>query len=881
MKKKFTLITIVFVSLFLCANVKAMTYARITSATATTFTGPANNYSKGAILKYNDVVPILNTTVLKSSKGCSSGFYKANINGSVKYLCKHDTSTSNITVKAKDSSTNIRTGAGTKYSTYQTSSKNKIYTLDNNKKYSGSGCSAGWFRLNYNYNSNKYICSSFTKEYNSISNYIVMNTKSTTIRKSATSSSKAIVTLKYGQAVTLYNTTKYKGSGCSAGWYKAYYGNTIGYICSTDIVRTDRIYVVNDTEGVNVRTSANSSSSKVSYMNYLEPVMLANNTKYSGSGCSAGWYKIRINNRYAYVCSTYIASDNNITLINKDNTEIKKGASSSNQTILKLNKNKSIILTSTNVTKGSGCTNGWYKVRINGQNGYVCSDNTELGINIFGKPKTTNNTTTTTTTNTTTSSSNSTKKITSVKTSSSVYYTTNKWTYRLKENYGNVRNAANTSSSIQNVIYLGTELDVLGSSAATSGCSAGWYKVKYWNNKTGYVCKSLVEKYSDVTKSDSSYCNTLKNAGFPASYCPYLSYLHSKHSNWVFKAEKTGVSFLAAVNGESERNYTQISTAAKSYLQSTAVREAGSWRTASDAYVAYMLDPRNYLNEQNIFAFENLSYDSKYHTTSAIRSIVSGTYLDTNGYANNFLDAAKTYKVSPIHLAARVKQEGGANSSYDAVSGKASGSCNVNAYVCASYAKLNSKKTGGTLTDNVNLRSGAGTNNYILTEGLKNESFTIVGTFKTYKGSGCNAGWYNVKINRSLKGMYNYYNIGSYGSNPVVRGLQAAAGCVDVNDGTPWNTRAKAIKYGAAFIANGYINKGQDTMYYQKFNTGPKATSTRYTHQYMTNILAPASESLSTYNSYNNLKTLNKAYVFKIPVYNSMPSEFTTHPPVK
>ena len=70
-------------------------------------------------------------------------------------------------------------------------------------------------------------------------------------------------------------------------------------------------------------------------------------------------------------------------------------------------------------------------------------------------------------------------------------------------------------------------------------------------------------------------------------------------------------------------------------------------------------------------------------------------------------------------------------------------------------------------------------------------------------------------------------------------------------------------------------------MYYQKFNTGPNATTNRYTHQYMTNILAPASESLTTYESYNSLNILNNAYVFKIPVYNSMPTEFTTHPPVK
>ena len=49
----------------------------------------------------------------------------------------------------------------------------------------------------------------------------------------------------------------------------------------------------------------------------------------------------------------------------------------------------------------------------------------------------------------------------------------------------------------------------------------------------------------------------------------------------------------------------------------------------------------------------------------------------------------------------------------------------------------------------------------------------------------------------------------------------------------------------------------------------------------MTNILAPASESLSTYRSYKSLGILNKKLVFKIPVFNSMPTSNTSHPIVK
>ena len=47
----------------------------------------------------------------------------------------------------------------------------------------------------------------------------------------------------------------------------------------------------------------------------------------------------------------------------------------------------------------------------------------------------------------------------------------------------------------------------------------------------------------------------------------------------------------------------------------------------------------------------------------------------------------------------------------------------------------------------------------------------------------------------------------------------------------------------------------------------------------MTNIIAPSSESLSTYYSYDDLNIDSKALTFTIPVYNNMPTK-TSHPPI-
>lgn len=115
------------------------------------------------------------------------------------------------------------------------------------------------------------------------------------------------------------------------------------------------------------------------------------------------------------------------------------------------------------------------------------------------------------------------------------------------------------------------------------------------------------------------------------------------------------------------------------------------------------------------------------------------------------------------------------------------------------------------------------------------------------------------------EGYYNFYNIGAYsGADNYLKGLQYAK-----DNG--WNSRQKAITEGAKFIGSGYITKGQDTLYFQKFNVSQDRTRKEYTHQYQTNIMAPESESASIYKSYQANGKLGNNYNFVIPVYNNRP----------
>lgn len=123
---------------------------------------------------------------------------------------------------------------------------------------------------------------------------------------------------------------------------------------------------------------------------------------------------------------------------------------------------------------------------------------------------------------------------------------------------------------------------------------------------------------------------------------------------------------------------------------------------------------------------------------------------------------------------------------------------------------------------------------------------------------------------KTYKGYYNFYNIGATSSkDPVTNGL-----CYAKAKG--WNTPEKAIVEGAKIIAQNYIADGQYTLYFQKWNTSP-VSSNAITHQYMTNIEAPNSESSIAYESYKKMGLITKdsSFTFYIPYYYDMPEKTT------
>ncbi len=118
---------------------------------------------------------------------------------------------------------------------------------------------------------------------------------------------------------------------------------------------------------------------------------------------------------------------------------------------------------------------------------------------------------------------------------------------------------------------------------------------------------------------------------------------------------------------------------------------------------------------------------------------------------------------------------------------------------------------------------------------------------------------------------YGYYNFYNYGvSDSCVQSYGTTYCGLSYAKSNGWNSVSAAIKGGLTSIANNYIANNQNTLYLQKFNVNQSSSSKIATHQYMTNVAAPSSESATTYAAYRDLGILESSFIFYIPVYNNM-----------
>lgn len=408
----------------------------------------------------------------------------------------------------------------------------------------------------------------------------------------------------------------------------------------------------------------------------------------------------------------------------------------------------------------------------------------------------------------------------------------------------NVRSGPTSTSSFVFSLAMGDRVEAGEVITITGETYTEWCRVKFeygTTEYTGYVVNCFLTK--DAGIADAAFESSI--SGFPESYKPSLRSLHAQYPSWSFVPIMVGINWDTVAAEESKLGRSLIpmysddswkSTDPKAYdwLTNTFISydTKDTWVNATKEVVAFYLDPRNMLGPVYVFQFLNLAYDPAAQTPedllvteTTIKQMLEGSFMQSTT-----ADCTKILNLADLPV------------TYAQTFMDAATYSGANPYHLVSRVIQETGRTGSRTT------------------------------------SGTEVGYENL---------YNYFDIGAVSSiDPppwklaleYARDGRANAPEANLINLIPWNTPYRSIVGGSRWLADGYITKGQYTLYLQKYDVMDDGNG-RYWHQYMTSIMAMTSESINLRNGYAENGLLTLPLVFSIPVYNNMPATPPPMPP--
>ena len=385
----------------------------------------------------------------------------------------------------------------------------------------------------------------------------------------------------------------------------------------------------------------------------------------------------------------------------------------------------------------------------------------------------------------------------------------------------NVRSGAGTGYSKTGTVSYGDSLTILSETTDSSG--AKWYRISC-GNVTGYVSAAYVQLTSSGSQgsSDADFESYMTKQGFPESYKPYLRKLHEQHPKWIFTAQKLGVDWNTASKEECVvgRNLVHSSALAswKSMEKGAYDFNGGYWYGLDGSWVAASKEIIMYYMDP--------------------RNFLNDTYI--------FMFENQSY-----------------NSSYQTESGVKT--ILADTFMSGSYTCPDTKKKYTYSQTFMDAAKKSGVSPYHLASRCRNEQ-------------GVNGAPQSLGTVKGYENYFNFFDIQAYATSTMTA---AEMGCKYAKTTNPtyllpWTNQYKSIVGGSIFLGTGYITKGQDTLYLQKFDMVDGGNGLYY-HQYMTCVFGQANEAISLKNAYSQ-DILNSAMEFKIPVYNNMPDKLCPKP---
>lgn len=472
----------------------------------------------------------------------------------------------------------------------------------------------------------------------------------------------------------------------------------------------------------------------------------------------------------------------------------------------------------------------------------------------------------------------------------------------------NMRDGPGTTHKLVVTVPNNTAVVINGTKNCDDGTTnAAWYNVTCKVNGkqyTGYISSVGISNIHTDSSSSSSNGTVGISDAVPDIYETYINNLKKQHPNWKFKFYYTGLNWYDVIKNETKDGSNAIySTYPLSYRSTTLHFTKSADYAPGNSNIGIINGSGGSLNMRT-------GPGTKHTLITAINNGTKVTILATvpcddgttngNWYKISVTISGKKYEGYVASNLVKI-DSGSGTYSYTPIEGsnwfQAHGQ--VVSYHIDPRNFLNEKGVFQfeELTYNASVQNLNGVKAIIkgsFMDGVKIQ--TTDGRSITYAEAFMEAGKkYNVspyhlasKViqevglsgSKSVTGdnktypVYNFYNIGA--NTGYLDGLKWAYNNNQSGTyGRPWTTQYKSIVGGAEFIASGYISKGQNTTYFEKFDF--IADGGLYNHQYATDVTYSRVQAEKTYNSVYS-KMLGTDFCFIIPVFRNMPKKVCSLP---
>jgi uncharacterized protein YgiM (DUF1202 family) len=312
--------------------------------------GKSTKYSNWFYVEYDGKQGFVEGTNLKSTSSSSSDDSESSSSGSS--YTRYVTVNLNLRSSAKITSSNI------------------ITTLAKGTKVTVLGKSGdSWYYVQTPSGQKGYVAAGYFTTSSSSSSSSSGTTKTTTVAVNLRSSAKVtdgniILTVPAGRTVTVLSS--------SGNWYKVRYNGKTGYMKSgyfTDET-TSSSYVTEKTSA-NLRLRSTTSTSSSS--NIITTIPKGASVKVYKE-VAGGWYYVSYGSKKGYVKAGYFASDSSSSSSSGRSGKTTANVRLRSSTSTSSSSNIILVIPSGRTVTILGTSGNWYKVRYNGQTGYVSSD---------------------------------------------------------------------------------------------------------------------------------------------------------------------------------------------------------------------------------------------------------------------------------------------------------------------------------------------------------------------------------------------------------------------------------------------------------------------------------------------------------------------------